>query len=312
MSVAFLFPGQGAQRSGMLHHLPEHPAIVHTLEEASAILDVDAQGLDTHAALASTVAAQLALCIAGVAAARALMAEGATPDLVAGLSVGAFAAAVAASSLDFPDALRLVHLRAILMERAYPRGYGMGVIIGLQERQVERLVAAICSEAAPVYIANVNAPRQIAIAGANTALAVALAEARAQGAVRAERLRVTVPSHCPLLADVAAALADALDTVEVRPPRVPYLSNRRARALTSAEAVSEDLAANVAYPVRWHEITATMAERGARLFVEMPPGQVLTDLAAAAFPAVRAVALATSRLDSVLALIQREAASGIH
>jgi malonate decarboxylase epsilon subunit len=295
----------------MLHHLPAHAAVAVTLAEASAVLGQDVCCLDTHDALASTVATQLALCIAGVAGARALMAEGAMPDLVAGLSVGAFAAAVSADALDFADALGLVHLRASLMERAYPRGYGMGVIIGLQERQVETLVAEIGSEAGPVYLANINAPRQIAIAGSDTALDIALARARVRGAVRAERLRVTVPSHCPLLAGVAMALAEALAAVKVRPPRVPYLSNRRARALTGVEGVREDLAANVAYPVRWHDATATMVERGARLFVELPPGQVLTDLAAAAFPAVRAISLTSNRLDSVLALIRREAGGGL-
>jgi malonate decarboxylase epsilon subunit len=94
--------------------------------------------------------------------------------------------------------------------------------------------------------------------------------------------------------------------VDLRQPRVPYISNRGARALRSAHAIREDLATNVAHPVRWHDATAAIVERGASLFVEFPPGQVLTDLATAAFPCIRALAIATSRLDSAIALIQRE------
>jgi malonate decarboxylase epsilon subunit len=309
MSVAFLFPGQGAQQPYMLHSLPDHPAIVATLDEASAVLGLDVRGLDAPEALSSTVATQLALLIAGVATARALAAEVTLPDLVAGLSVGAFGAAVAAQTLDFTDALKLVYLRATLMEQAYPIGYGMAAIIGLSERQVGVLVAQVTSREAPVYVANINAPRQIVIAGADAGLDAMLALAGAAGASRAQRLHVIVPSHCPLLASVAEALSHAMAGVQLHLPRVPYISNRGARAFRSADAIREDLATNVAHPVRWHDATTAMVERGVALFLELPPGQVLTDLATAAFPGIRALALTTCSLDSAIALIQRESRS---
>src|SRR5215472_1796392 len=111
MRFALLFPGQGAQRPGFLQRLPQHPAVRATLEEAGHVLGRDPFGLDDAAALKSTTAVQLGAVIAGVASARALQAEGVAADAVAGLSVGAFAAAVACGSVTFPDALRLVSLR---------------------------------------------------------------------------------------------------------------------------------------------------------------------------------------------------------
>lgn len=140
MSVVFLFTGQGSQQIGMFHQLPDHPVIEETFHEASEVLKEDIYTLDSEKALSSTVAVQLALLISGVATARALEAEGAAPDLVAGNSVGAFSAAVIANVLEFKDALQFVKLRAILMENAYPKGYGMGVVVGLNERRLSGII----------------------------------------------------------------------------------------------------------------------------------------------------------------------------
>ncbi|MDB6127564.1 MAG: mdcH, partial [Verrucomicrobia bacterium] len=130
MSVAFLFPGQGAQESGMLRSLPRHPAIAATLAEANRELECATDDLDSADALRTTEGVQVALFIAGVAGARALAAESIRPDFVAGMSVGAFAAAVVAGALDFLPALRLVRSRGRLMQAAYPSGYGMAAIVG--------------------------------------------------------------------------------------------------------------------------------------------------------------------------------------
>src|ERR1700761_3071743 len=135
MSTAFLFPGQGAQVPGMLHTLPEHSAIERTLTEASDHLHRDVRELDSEQALQSSVPVQLALLTAGVAVARALAEEGVAPEAVAGLSVGAFAAAVHCGALGFPDALRLVEQRAEMMVTLYPTGYGLAAIVGLTEAQ---------------------------------------------------------------------------------------------------------------------------------------------------------------------------------
>src|ERR1700754_1039536 len=124
MTVAFLFPGQGAQTCGFLHALPDHPSIRETLSEAGQLLQRDVLLLDTEAELGTNSSLQLATFIAGVATTRALRAEGVTPDFVAGLSVGTFAAAVASGALRFAEALSLVSFRARLMAEAYPQGYG--------------------------------------------------------------------------------------------------------------------------------------------------------------------------------------------
>ncbi|BCU81483.1 malonyl CoA-acyl carrier protein transacylase [Polycladomyces abyssicola] len=303
MSVAFLFPGQGSQQPDMLHELPDHPVITQTLEEASTILDKDIFTFDTDSALSSTTAVQIALFVAGVSTARALKAEGAMPDMVAGHSVGAFAAAVVAGALDFRDALSLVKLRGELMENAFPQGYGMAAVIGLDERRLASLIGQVGE---PVFIANLNAPDQITIAGSIPGIEAALAMASAAGAHRAEILRVSVPSHCPLLQHVSYQLARALDEVHFREPVVPYGGNRRARALRDPEAIREDLAMSVAHPVRWHEVTTLFFELGARLFLEMPPGHVLTDLVAAAFPAARSISVTKSGLDSAVIITRRE------
>jgi malonate decarboxylase epsilon subunit len=136
MSVAFLSPGQGSQVPGMLHNLPDHAAIARTLDEVSESLGADVRELDSAEALKSTISVQLALLTSGVAVARALLEEGVKPEAVAGLSVGAFAAAIATGVLNLADGVRLVKQRAEAMVELYPEGYGLAAIIGLTEKQV--------------------------------------------------------------------------------------------------------------------------------------------------------------------------------
>jgi malonate decarboxylase epsilon subunit len=305
MSVAFLFPGQGSQQSNMLHDLPDCTATAATLKEASMALARDVLELDSESALRSTVSTQLALLIAGVAFGRALLAEDAIPKMVAGLSVGAFAAAVIAGSLDFSFALPLVRLRGELMEKLYPCGYGMSAIGGLDERQLTDLIAEVTSPDSPVFLANLNASRQMVVSGAVAGLERLMEKARLAGASRTQRLNVSVPSHCRLLEPVAAELDRAMAGVKVRPPNCVYVGNRGGRPLVDAVSVHRDLAGNVAHAVRWHDSTTLMFELGARLFVELPPGRILANLAAASFPEARAVACAGSQIDSIVQLVRR-------
>jgi malonate decarboxylase epsilon subunit len=306
MSIACLFPGQGAQTPGFLHRLPQHPAVSATLDEAAAVLGMEVMSLDNAAALASTVAVQLSVLIAGVAVMRALAHEGLEVDAAAGLSVGAFGAAVACGVLSFADALPLVKLRGECMERAYPHGYGMAAIVGLDEPQVAAIVEGVGGARAQLYIAGINAPTQIVVSGADRALDTALETARRTGARRAERLAVTVPSHCPLLDPVARRLAAAMVAVEMHDPQRPYVSNRRARVVQDAGGVRDDLIHNVANAVRWHDSVAVLYELDVRLFIEPPPGQVLSRLVQQAFTEARAIAVEDLRLDSVVLLAQRE------
>jgi malonate decarboxylase epsilon subunit len=300
MSVALLFPGQGSQMPGMLHTLPDHPAVTRTLDEASEILHRDIRELDSAQALRSTVATQLALLAAGVAVARALAEEGVSAEAVAGLSVGAFAAAVHCGVLRFSDSVRLVQRRAQMMMGLYPSGYGLAAIVGLTEQQVSALVEAAHTARAPVYLGNINAPRQIVIAGSDEGMAKVLEAARKSGARKAERLQVSVPSHCPLLEPVAAALRATLKTIVLEQPRLIYVGNVRARALRAGDSIVDDLASNIAHGVRWYDATTVLEELGCRLFLEMPPGHVLSDLARESFPQVKTLSVGQRTLTGVL------------
>ena len=292
MTVAFLFPGQGAQSAGLLHDLPQHAEVSRTIDEASRILGLDVATLDSADALRSTAAVQEALLIAGVATARALMADHVHPAAVAGMSVGAFSAAVACGTLSFADALPLVRLRGELMEKAFPSGFGLAAIEGLDEVRVEGIVGRTRTAELPVYISNINAPRQIVVAGSDSALVAVMAQARQQGAHRTQRLAVSVPSHCPLLQPVADRLAQAMAMLALRTPMMPYVSNRGGRALSDAEAIRLDLATSIAHPVRWYDALEVMRELGATIFIEMAPGDISTDLVAEQLPAVRAISIA--------------------
>ena len=307
MSTLFVFPGQGAQRPGMLHDLPGDRVVRDTVDEASEALGLDVLGLDSAPALRSTVAAQQCLLVAGVALARHLEAQAGRPDAVAGFSIGAFAAAVTASVLSLRDAVRLVDRRARLMESAFPAGYGMLAVIGLGQRALEALIARVHAPRSPVYLANLNAPTQFVAAGAEPALARLAELAGSQGATGTRAIAISVPSHCELLADAAAALAQALGTVALQPPRLRCYSASLARALREPQRIAADLVQNMARPVRWHETTLLAAEQGVGLFVEMAPGHALTRLAAAALPDALAVAAAETRLDTIAALMAREA-----
>jgi malonate decarboxylase epsilon subunit len=270
------------------------------------VLDIDIGSLDTISALASTIAVQLCTLIAGVAVTRALAQEGVRADAAAGLSVGAFGAAVACGALAFADALPLVKLRGECMEKACPHGYGMAAIVGLEERQVAGIVEQVGGAGAQIYIANVNAPTQIILSGTDRALDAAVESARQAGARQAQRLAVSVPSHCPLLDPVAQRLAAALLPIELHAPKLPYVSNRRARVVCDAEHVREDLISNVAHTVRWYDSVTALYELGVRLFIEPPPGQVLSRLAQQEFPEARAVAVEGARLSSIALLAQRD------
>ena len=205
MTVAFLFPGQGAQSAGLLHRLPQHAEVSRTIEEASRILGRDVTALDNAEALRSTGAVQEALLIAGVATARALMAEHVRPAAVAGMSIGAFGAAVACGTLSFSDALPLVRLRGELMERAFPRGFGLAAIEGLDEVRVEGIVERTRTAELPVYMFQHQFcaySRQIVVPlGAIRRLVAVMAQARQQGrAPYSSVWRSAVPCALPAAA----------------------------------------------------------------------------------------------------------------
>jgi malonate decarboxylase epsilon subunit len=273
------------------------------VSEASDVLGEDVLLLDTAQALTSTRAVQLCLLVAGVAASRQL---GVPTDYVAGLSIGAYPAAVVAGALGFSDALHLVSLRGELMQQAYPQGYGMTAIIGLELATVEGLLAQVHSADTPVYLANINADNQVVIAGSDYAMNAVAGLAKGCGAGLAKRLAVSVPSHCPLLDAPAKNLAEAFANVPLETPALGYLSGSRARPVTNIEALRDDLAYNMCRVVDWRGTVQSAYERGVRLQIELPPGAVLTGLARRVFEQGTVIAFDGARLDTLLALLREE------
>ncbi len=292
--VLFSFPGQGAQRPGMLANLPDGGA---RLAEASEALEEDLSALDSAESLERTRAVQLSLLIKGVSYADFLKSEGIEADMTAGLSIGAYAAAVASGALGFSDAVRLVSIRGRVMEEAYPAGFGMMAIMGLTLPAVE----AICDETKDLYVANYNAETQIVVSGADSALQKAFDVALKQGAEKCKRLRVAVPSHCPLMERVVPELKEAMGKATLMRPRKAYLSVTTGRVLWTPAAIAEDLVYNMARRTQWREVARAAFERGVGFAVEVPPGSVLTKLTKAAAPEIDSESVAETGLADIKA-----------
>ena len=230
--------------------------------------------------IGQTVNTQPIMLAAGVAVYRAyLEAGGKTPAVVAGHSLGEYTALVAAGALDFADAVKLVRLRAELMQSAVPQGVGaMAAILGLEDEQVK----AICAEAAQgevVEAVNFNSPGQVVIAGNAAAVERAMNAAKEAGAKRALPLPVSVPSHCSLMKPAAEKLAEALKTVEIRQPQIRVIHNADVAAYDDAEKIKDALVRQLYSPVRWTETVNAFVAEGITESAECGPGKVLAGLA---------------------------------
>ncbi|HGP7546225.1 TPA: ACP S-malonyltransferase [Neisseria gonorrhoeae] len=283
MSFAFFFPGQGSQSLGMMNGFAEHAIVKNTFDEASAILGQDLwamiNGSDAEI-IGQTVNTQPIMLAAGVAVYRAyLEVGGKTPAAVAGHSLGEYTALVAAGALDFADAVKLVRLRAELMQSAVPQGVGaMAAILGLEDEQVRQ----ICAESAQgevVEAVNFNSPGQVVIAGNAAAVGRTMAAAKEAGAKRALPLPVSVPSHCSLMKPAADKLAEALKTVEIKQPQIRVIHNADVAAYDDAGKIKDALVRQLYSPVRWTETVNALVSDGIAESAECGPGKVLTGLA---------------------------------
>ncbi|WP_018610067.1 ACP S-malonyltransferase [Uliginosibacterium gangwonense] len=304
---AAVFPGQGSQSVGMMNSF-EHTAVVREcFAEASEALGQDLWQLVAEGpteALASTVNTQPVMLTAGVAVWRAwLAAGGAKPAVVAGHSLGEYAALVAAGVLNFADAVKLVRFRAQAMQEAVPAGEGgMAAILNLSPEDV----VAACAEAAQGQIvspANLNSPVQIVIAGHAAAVQRAMEACKARGAKRAVPLPVSAPFHCALMQPAADRLAEKLASVSFAAPQIPVLNNVDVKVETSAEAIRTALVRQAFSPVRWIEIVQAMVAQPLDTVIEFGPGKVLAGLVKRIAPEVTAEAVVDSdSLTRVLAL----------
>lgn len=303
MNTAFLFPGQGSQEIGMLHNLPDDKTVSDTLCEASEILKEDVLTFDTEEKLSSTHFVQLALLIYGTAFSRFLKDSGVLPDITAGHSIGSFTAAVLSNALNFSDALKLVSLRGKLMENAYKTGYGMGVILGLSEIRVAAVIKELSNE--ELYIANINTHNQIVITGSISGIKTAFEMAKLIGCESTKILKVSVPSHCKLLNNVSKELFKELNNVNINRPSTPYVGNYTSRVILNKSEILEELYKGVCNPVLWYDSCTLMYELDTRLFIEIGPGQVLTNINNKLFPECRSISMTYTNIESALILYNR-------
>lgn len=300
MSITFLFPGQGSESTGMLGRLPSAPIVQETLRAAEEVLHFPTPTLDTESALLRTENVQVALFIAGVASARWLMEANVKPQFVAGHSVGAFAAAVVAGVLTLEDGLELVIRRAESMVRAAPGDTGMAVLAGAPLALLEDLISPTDLQAGSIYIANRNSPDQIVIAGKRSIIASTLERARALHLRRAQMLSVALPSHTPWMNPVAENLLQLASKTPTRPPDYPFASNVTGRLLYNQQEIIADLALGVAKPVNWIDCMNALQEAGTDIFLEMPPGNVLTRIASNRFPGTRSYSVESMSIPSII------------
>lgn len=283
MSLAFVFPGQGSQSVGMLGELAAaYPVINETLAEGSAALGYDlAQLMAAGPAetLNTTEYTQPVMLAAGVATWRLWKQQGgADPQLMSGHSLGEFTALVCADAIDFATALNLVRRRGQLMQSAVPAGTGsMAAILGLEDAVVE----AVCATAAQgdvVEAVNYNSPAQVVIAGHASAVERAVALAKQRGAKRAMMLPVSVPSHSSLMRGAAEQLRVELQKIEMRTPRLRYLSAVDAAEHSAPDDIRATLVKQLASPVRWTSTVSALVNAGVTALIECGPGKVLTGL----------------------------------
>jgi [acyl-carrier-protein] S-malonyltransferase len=280
--IAFLFPGQASQYPGMGRDLAEHfPAARSVFDEADAALDFPVSKLcfeGSEEDLRHTENTQPAILTVSVAAYRALEANGLTPEFVAGHSLGEYSALVAAGSLDFSTAIRLVRKRGRYMQEAVPSGEGaMAAIMGL----APAVVADICRRAANGEIvspANLNSPEQTVISGHASAVKRAVEIASQQGAKRAVILPVSAPFHCALMKPAQDRLEKDLREVNFGGLRFSLVTNADAEAIRSGEEARDALTRQVTAPVRWLDSVREMLEQEVSMFVEVGPGRVLSGL----------------------------------
>lgn len=283
MSFAFFFPGQGSQSLGMMNGFDGTAVVKATFDEASAVLGQDLWAMingDDAAPINETVNTQPLMLAAGVATYRAyLEAGGKVPAVAAGHSLGEYTALVVAGALDFADAVKLVRLRAELMQSAVPQGEGaMAAILGLDD-DVVREVCAEAAQGSVVEAVNFNSPGQVVIAGAAAAVERAMELAKEKGAKRALPLPVSVPSHCSLMKPAAEKLAEALKNVVIKTPQIRVIHNADVAAYDDAEKIKDALVRQLYSPVRWTETVNALVAEGVTQSAECGPGKVLAGLA---------------------------------
>lgn len=277
--LAFVFPGQGAQKVGMGKDFYDNYDVAKKMfKEADealgySIMKMCFEGPEEDLKLtANTQPAILTIsCIAN----EILKENGIQPEITGGHSLGEYSALVAAGVLNFQDAVALVHKRGSYMQEAVPVGEGgMAAIIGVDRDKIVEVCQQVSAES-PVQAVNFNCPGQIVIAGATKGVELAVEELKAAGAKKAVILPVSAPFHSTLMKPAAEKLAVELDKVTISDAKIPVVANVSAEILTKAEDIKASLVAQAASPVLWEDCVACMKEFGADVLLEAGPGKTL-------------------------------------
>ncbi|MBE9528364.1 MAG: ACP S-malonyltransferase [Proteobacteria bacterium] len=282
--VAFVFPGQGSQVVGMSKSF--YNVLPWAKEAYGAADEILGFGLSKIALegppeeLNKTENTQPALLVASLIALGALKASfPLEPILMAGHSLGEYTALVASGALQFTDAVTLVHKRGLFMQEAVPSGTGaMAAVIGLDAAKVEEVCTAASEAESVVVPANINSPAQVVVSGAAEAVERLSLLAKEAGAKRVIPLKVSAPSHSPLMAPAAVRFAEELKSIEFEKPNVPIVSNVKATPTASRKEFPELLTSQLTSPVRWVETIERMKAEGVEVIIEIGPGSVLTGL----------------------------------
>jgi [acyl-carrier-protein] S-malonyltransferase len=283
MKTAYMFPGQGSQKVGMGKDLADnYPAAKQVFDNADAVLGMKLSSLcfeGPEEELRLTATTQPAILTASIAILRALEPVAGPPDFVAGHSLGEYSALVAAGSLEFGDALKLVRARGQFMQEAVPAGEGaMAAILGCDSSTVEEVCVqarsrGICSPA------NINSPGQIVIAGHRPAVEYAAEMLKERGARRTTMLAVSAPFHCELMKPAADRLAPVLEQTRFEDLAAPLMTNVDAALISTGAQARDALLRQVTAPVLWSDSIAGLIRAGVTRFVEVGPGKVLSGLA---------------------------------
>ncbi len=283
--TAFVFPGQGSQKVGMLAELAEQFSVVKdTFTEASEAVDFDLwQIAQSGEGLDQTENTQPVLLTASIALWRVwLELGGVAPKFLAGHSLGEYSALVAAEAMTLADAVKLVNLRGKLMQSAVPQGEGaMAAILGLTDDKVIELCQKANASAVgqgSVEAANYNAQGQVVIAGSTALVQQVMAEAKEQSG-KAIALPVSVPSHCTLMKPAAEKFAEALEQTAIELPRIPVIQNVNAEIATDVAQLRQALTAQLYQSVQWTRSMQYLQDQGIQYVVECGPGTVLSNLA---------------------------------
>lgn len=291
--IAFVFPGQGSQHSGMGTDLLADPEIADLCATCSQAADVDLRRLLTSAdddELKLTQNAQPALCFVGLGLTLLLRRRGIEPAAAAGHSVGEYAALAASGAIGPAQVITAVVERGRAMAEALPAGTSsMAAVLGLDAQAVEAALAGI----EEVWPANYNTPSQTVIAGTTAGLEAATKSLQAAGAKRIVPLNVSAGFHTPLMAPAAERLRAALDRIEWRSPRIPVMANLTGREHQGGDRIPHVMEMQLRSPVRWAACVNTLVEMGCTSFIEVGPKRALTGMMRELAPGATAVAVGT-------------------